>query len=285
VTRSLKGRNGGEFIFTSLGENFAGWVRKDLPEGILTAFARDPEGLLNSSSARVIKEGPKTKVVQARLANGKGASADVIIKRFHYGFPRRLGFLIARSAAVRSLEGALLLQRHCFDTPVPVAAVELRSWKRLGTSYYITEEVAGGHSLGRLWQSEFSSMVGGRRARLARAIVREVARLLCRLHSAGIYHRDLKGSNILVQKWETGQRKFFFIDLDRVAEGRRVSLSKRINNLLQVRTGLWSLRERICFFMRYAELCSASREEGKALVRRLLTLHRNRGNVARRPAI
>jgi hypothetical protein len=63
------------------------------------------------------------------------------------------------------------------------------------------------------------------------------------------------------------------VDLDRVVERRRVSLTKRLKNLLQVRVA-WQARERIYFYLRYAELCCASEEEAKTLVRHAVALRR-----------
>jgi len=100
-----------------------------------------------------------------------------------------------------------------------------------------------------------------------------LAELFARLHGAGIYHGDLKSSNILMQEWRTEEWRFFMVDLDRVVERRRVSLTKRLKNLLQVRVA-WQARERIYFYLRYAELCCASEEEAKTLVRHAVALRR-----------
>jgi hypothetical protein len=267
----------GEFRFAPARGGLAGWVRKDLPKEICADFMRDPEAFFNDPSARVLKDGLKTKVIQKTFQDRTGASWEMIIKRFHYGFfIRRLGFLVFDSPAVRSLQGALLLRQMGFDTPAPMTALEFRSGMRLGTSYYICEAVRDSHSLGVLWQSVLPAAPKTKRIAVSRSIFRDLARLLSRLHSMGIYHRDLKGSNILVQAWETDRRRFFLVDLDRVAQRALVSRAKRIKNLLQVRRGAWSRKERAYFFMRYAMLSCPSKKDAKEFVRQVLAALRRR---------
>ena len=269
------------FAFVSIAKDLAGWVRKDLPPSLFVEFARDPEAFFNEGSARVLKDGVKTKVIQATLRNRNGASREVVIKRFHYdSLPRRLGTYGLRSPAQRCLEGALLLGRNGFHTPAPLAVFESRNLKQRGTSYYISEELRQCHSIQGLWDTIMPTLSTTKRLRLSRSIFRDLARLLSSLHSKRIYHRDLKGSNILIQNWESEQRKFCFVDLDRVGERRLLRLAKRIENLLQVKRGAWSVKERIYFYRRYAELVYPSGEKAKELVRRILAIHqRSRAQV------
>lgn len=279
---SLRSMNAESFRFFSASNGLVGWVRKDIPEKVLADFIRDPDGLIDLASSEVVKSGPKAKVVKHAL--GGGVKSNVITKRFHYRSSlRSLGFLFFSSPAVRSLKGALLLRSKGILIPRPLAALEYRNWRSLGTSYYITEEVGDSHSLQSFWQTVLPKLATKKRLAITRSILRDLARLLSGLHSKGIYHRDLKGSNILIQNWDGDQRRIFLVDLDRVEERPRIPVSKRIKNLLQVRRGAWSLKERIYFFMRYAELCCASKKDAKALVRKVLAVRRKLRRAAKRP--
>lgn len=282
MTVQFRRKGTDEFTSVLARRGLIGWIRKDLPEDLFADFIRDPDGFLNDPSARVLKEGPKTKVIQRRLKEEKGVAREVVVKRFHYRFLlRRLGFRFFQSPAVRSLKGALLLRQRGFHTPVPLAVFEFRNWKDLGTSYYIAEEVRDSYSLRDFWRSALPTLARGDRLAVTRSTLRELAQLLGSLHSMGIYHRDLKASNILVQGWERDGRRFFLVDLDGVWERHCVSLSKRIKNLIQVR-GPWSLKERIYFFMRYAELFCKSRKDCKTLVRKALVRNRTGKTPVRR---
>ena len=263
-------RESGEFVRIALSTDLSGSARKDLPEGLLDEFGRDPERYFDPGSGRSIKNGSKTQLARATLRSPRGAELDVVIKKFRHRFPRRLGFFVAPSPALRSLAGALLLRRKGFHTPAPVAVLDRRGWRHTGTSYYIAEDLKDSSTLRELWRGGFSSQPPMRRFRLGRAVVGDLARLLYRLHAEGLYHHDLKGSNILICDWDMDRRRFYIVDLDRVQERRRIPLSKRIKNLLQVRSGMWSPRERILFFRKYVELIGIPKAEGKQLIRDLL---------------
>ena len=271
MTTVLRGQGADEYEFFSASRGLVGWIRKDLPENLFDEFIRDPDGLMDRGSSGIVKDGPKTKVVRHIFQDGKGVKFNVITKQFYYGAGfRRLGFLFFPSPAARCLNGALLLKSKAILTPRPLAAFEFRSWRRLGTSYYITEEVKDSRSLRDLWRIALPALARSERHKVSGSILHDLARLLSRLHALGIYHRDLKGTNILFREWERPQRQIFLVDLDRVEETTRLSLSRRLKNLAQIRRGAWSMRERIYFFMRYAELYGSSKKEAKALTRRLL---------------
>ncbi len=129
-------------------------------------------------------------------------------------------------------------------------------------------------SLRAFWLEVAPALTKKERIRIGRSIIRQLARLFARLHAAGIYHGDLKGSNILMQDWRSEDRRFFLVDLDRVSE-RRLSPGRRMKNLLQLKVS-WGQRERIYFYLRYAALAAASKPEAKTLARRALVLHRRR---------
>jgi serine/threonine protein kinase len=277
MTIIFRGKDAGDYRFISARNGLTGWIRKDLPEEFFAELVRDPDGLMDRGSSQTVKDGLKTKVVRHILQDGKGIQLNVITKRFHYSSTlRRLGFFFFPSPAVRCLKAARLLKSKGILTSRPLAALEYRNWRSLGTSYYITEEVEDSHSLQSFWQTVLPKLATKKRLAITRSILRDLARLLAGLHSKGIYHRDLKGSNILVQAWETDRRRFFLVDLDRVAQRALVSRAKRIKNLLQVRRGAWSRKERSYFFMRYAMLSYPSKKDAKEFVRKVLAALRRR---------
>jgi tRNA A-37 threonylcarbamoyl transferase component Bud32 len=96
-----------------------------------------------------------------------------------------------------------------------------------------------------------------------------------RLHASGIYHRDLKGSNILVQKVEKGNIDFVLIDLDRVRMNRAFRWRKRIKNLIQIcRLRRLSDRDKVLFLSEYSRQCGVSKRKMKSLVKRIVRLTR-----------
>jgi len=258
-----------------------GVVAKTLPDDAFAPFFRDPDGFLDDLANDVVKNGIKTKVVRARIASGSGGVRSVVIKRFHYpSIVRSLTFFVAPAPALRALRSALLLKSKGFATAEPLAAFQQRNWQGRGTSYYFAEEIQNGLSLRAFWRGGSAAR---ERARSAPAIIRAVAELFAGLHRAGIYHRDLKGSNIIMQDWRTRRPRFFLVDLDVSAARAPLSDRRRFKNLLQPRVE-WSARERAYFYLRYAKLWLGSNREAKALARRLLALHTTSRNAARSSA-
>jgi hypothetical protein len=128
MTGSIRRADIDEFRYVAIGGRLIGWIGKDLSQDLFADFIRDPDGFLDHRSAQVLKDSPKTKVVERTLADPRGAARRIIIKRFTYRSPlRRLAFLFFDSPAVRSLKGASLLKGRGFDTPTPLAAFELRN--------------------------------------------------------------------------------------------------------------------------------------------------------------
>lgn len=268
------------FAAVSARAGLSGWIAKNLPGDFSAGFLADPERFFADPAARVLKDDAKTRVVRIKLPGKDGAARKLVAKRFRYRSPlRRLGFLFSESPAMRSLGGALLLEQKGFHTPEPLAALEFRGWKRLGTSYYLAAEVEDGCSLRAFWLDVAPALPTGERIRAGRSIIRGLAKLFAGLHAAGLYHGDLKGSNILMRDWKIEARRFFLVDLDRVGE-RRLSPAERMKNLLQIKVH-WGPRERLYFYLRYAALAAASKPEAKALARRVLALQRRHSRPAR----
>lgn len=267
---------GGEFNFVPPGRGLSGWIRKDLPEGLLDDFIRDPEGFFNDPSLRYLKKGSKAQVVKTTLRANGGRTWDVIIKRIHYGpLWRRLGFFFFSSPSVRSLEGARILKGWGIRTPPPLAALEYRNWKYLGTSYFLTDEVEGYQSLPALWVNAPPTFSRKEIFQEKRAILKSLAFLFHQLHSTGIYHQDLKGGNILIQKSVSGQWLCYLIDLDGVRKSERLSWFSRIKNLVQLNRTFGehlNLKEKAVFLKHYSDLFSLGRGRRKAIAGEVLSM-------------
>jgi tRNA A-37 threonylcarbamoyl transferase component Bud32 len=158
-----------------------------------------------------------------------------------------------------------------------LAVFEWRDWKRLGTSYCISEEVRDSQSLPAFWQDIPIVSSKERVSQERREVLREVASHFYRLHSRDIYHQDLKGENILIRKSGTGEWQCFFIDVDGVRKSRRLSQSKKVKNLAQLYRTLGkrlNITNKMFFLKCYGELFSLSRQDRKTLAQRVLSMSR-----------
>lgn len=117
---------------------------------------------------------------------------------------------VRRSKARRSMENALRLKDMGFETPEPVAYIEITAGDRLTRSYYISvqEKVDGDF---RLWLDNPA----------AQAALPALASELVRLHRAGVWHKDFSPGNVMFRRDAAarGGYRLFLIDLNRMQFG------------------------------------------------------------------
>lgn len=246
------------FCFVRSPAGLSGWMRDDLPAGFLADFLREPESLLHGVGAEVLKSVAKSTVIRGE-AGGRG----VVIKYYHPAAR------FAWSRALKSLRAASLLQSAGVKTAAPLAAFYNRGWR--GGGYFVSEEIAGSRALRAVLQ-EIQADFAGKEARVLRhRLLTGAAELFYRLHAARIYHRDLKGGNILVRGWENSSWELLLVDLDGLSRMRRLWPSRRIKNLAQLcRIRRWTQRDRIYFMKNYCDRFGMDKNSRKGLTRKVL---------------
>jgi tRNA A-37 threonylcarbamoyl transferase component Bud32 len=125
-------------------------------------------------------------------------------------------------------QAAAELARRGVPTPEPVALLE-----RGKTSYLVTRFVGGSLPLDRILCERFSKPLSTAELAAKRAMVRQLAQWLRRVHDLGIYHDDWSTKNILVAEG-SGRWSFYFLDLESVAPGKRLTYRRRVKNLGQI---------------------------------------------------
>jgi serine/threonine protein kinase len=183
------------------------------------------------------------------------------------------------------LQGALLLKGKGFDTARPFAALEHRGWRNTGISYYVAEEVADGQSLSAFWRDVVPTFSSETAPDKKRQILTVVASLFHRLHSQGIYHGDLKGSNILIRERDEGTWQCFLVDVDSVRKRRRLSWIRRIKNLVQLCNSAgryFDVGEKTFFLNHYADLFHLPSDRRKTLASKVLSMSREWETVSLR---
>ena len=107
----------------------------------------------------------------------------------------------------------------------------------LQESIFVSERVAGSMDLQQYLKQELPM---SRRSRSE--LAGEIASLLANLHKAGLWHRDCKASNILIQN---SAQKLFFIDMDGLGKRRRFwpGSNRRDRALLRLAAAVWIIPE------------------------------------------
>lgn len=177
--------------------------------------------------ARVIKQTGRITVTRA-LLEGR----EVIIKRYDLGGPlERIRYLCHPSRARRFWAAARTLRTLDIPTPDPLGFLE--HWENgiPATSCMITAFMPGtddaSHWLG--WTSST------RPDDIKQALAKDLARAITDLYGHGIYHRDTKTSNLLLEHpMEPDRRRFLWLDLECAAFGVRPRRHQIIRNVVQV---------------------------------------------------
>jgi tRNA A-37 threonylcarbamoyl transferase component Bud32 len=169
-------------------------VRLPFLDGTLQAILSAPDRCLAECGA-LLKDGRAATV---------GARGGFVLKRSNF----RRGVWVLKnifrpSRARVAYRRAYHLELAGVPTARPVAVAEKRCGRLLLRSYLLTEEIAASEHLGAYLQ---------RVQRVEPAARKAVARLVARLHEEGFRHRDLKETNILLDR----QLQPWLIDLDGV---------------------------------------------------------------------
>jgi hypothetical protein len=119
------------------------------------------------------------------------------------------------------------------------------------------------------------SSKGGELGRGARkmGLIRGLARALAGMHNYSIFHHDLKTCNIMVKE-KYKSLDFTFLDFDNVSFSEKITVRKRVKNLVQINLStprLFTLADRLRFLNEYMNLCGITNEK-KNILRGVINL-------------
>lgn len=229
------------------------WVSRWCADPAFIALLAGADRLFGDPECVVIKDQIKTKVARTVLCIA-GERRRVYVKRYNaFSLRFKLLSVFCQSGAVKSLNGAVVLNNSGITTPRPLAAVETRFCGMLADSFLISEEITGGRTTDAYWIRSLRERPGADGFRHRRAFLSRLARLFQSLHAQRIYHNDLKDANILaVGDGMQESIEYFLLDLEGVKRCFRLSRRRRVKNLVQLyRTlGKHVSRPRKLFFLK-----------------------------------
>lgn len=218
----------------------------------------NPRQLLDANAHRAYKLSHRSVVVRAELILG-GRPVEVAYKRVR---PRNwwkslLHYFRRNSAMEAWYYGHALLIRG-IATARPLAVIERPRFGLPSEGYLATQWIDGAKNL-HVYAWQLYGRPEAERQRRVRQIAESLGRLLGRMHSWHVSHRDLKGCNILIVE-QPSSVECYLIDADSVRIPRRLSAYFRAFNLGRLATSLeahrWVTRaDRLRFLRAYlAEL-------------------------------
>ena len=134
---------------------------------------------------------------------------DVVVKSFRKPiFVNRIAYTFLRkSKAQRSYEYGLEILKRGFDSPEPIAFLELYQNGLLSRSYFVSIFKAGTETVRQLMEGK----VAGNEVLLT-----AFAKFTAEIHKAEILHIDYSPGNILYKTNENGDFEFSLIDINRL---------------------------------------------------------------------
>jgi hypothetical protein len=205
----------------------------------------EPHKLFDAADAVVVKGSPSSTVVRRSVQIGPHV-VDVYIKRHRRKRWYKGLFDLFRPSRARrafALGHALLTRR--IATALPLAMLEHRAGPWLRDSILIAEAVTPAEHLNRFldrWLGPEAlrrrDIDAARQRDLAHDLLRQLGRLLMRLHSEGFAHRDLKSGNLLIHWMREGSPEVVLVDLDGLSYHRRLSSRRMFQGLMRLNVSL-----------------------------------------------
>jgi len=164
------------------------------PDGQLTM----PEAFFSEENPEYLKQGGSSTVIKTGKPN-----KELVIKRYNIkNTLHALKRALRRTRASRSWSMGHLLQIYGINTPVPIAFIEHKFGPIMNVSYFICEYVPGPNLIE--YFSDSKPLTDEQKI-----IAEKVIIILKKLAKAGIYHGDMKATNLVVNNGE-----LWLLDLD-----------------------------------------------------------------------
>jgi len=211
------------------------WISRAYRDPQFADSLTDPDRLLGDADCHVIKDEKKMKVGHLTVNIG-GTPRSLYIKRYNAFSPHyALISSVVQSGALRSLRGAIVLDKAGIPTVTPVAAVENRRCGIVYKSFFISEEIMDAKTADAYWKEDLQHLKGREGFNRRLVFLRQLAGVFQRLHAQQIYHGDLKDANILVAADRHGRSiRLFLLDLERVRRYSRLSQRRQVKSFVQL---------------------------------------------------
>jgi tRNA A-37 threonylcarbamoyl transferase component Bud32 len=179
--------------------------------------------------------------------------------------------LVRASRAKRAFNATKMLAENGFGAPAIVAMGERKPGLFHTRNFLVTLEVEGAKQIHQL-VADRSENLTKEQLRDKRELIGALGQTIGRMHTKDIFHGDLRLGNVLARQESNGWQ-FFFLDNERTKKFRRLPVRLCLKNLVQLnmfRSATMSNTDRMRFFKKYLTENGKSKEEGKALIHKVV---------------
>lgn len=166
----------------------------------------------------------KIRAYDMAMQHDGGTLCRVVVKRFkHLSLIQKIVYAFRRHKAQKAYRNGLLLVSRGFDTPMPIAFVELRRGLWLEDAYYICGSTSLPCIEGETDRDDWNA-----------SLATDFGAFVARLHDKGVLHHDLNDTNVLFERDEAGHYRFEVIDINRMKfypESEAIPMEECIENL------------------------------------------------------
>ena len=264
-------KSNGAFNATTYGKYTIN-MRREWDVKVLADMINEHALSLIKNADNVIKSAYKTAVT--RIQASHETTHSVCIKEYKYpAVVKKFLYSFFRSSARKAWYAAHGMLASNFLTPKPIALCEEKRFGILKKSFLIMEDISCCLPCYRYVVEKFNYCYDKVTTEKKQKFISLLATSFQQLHDSGIYHADLKGSNILIRElpdtWD-----FFYIDLDRVRFNTTITRKEKINNLTQLNASLpncVTYTDRLRFYRIYTG-AKKLHDEDKKIVRSIIQL-------------
>lgn len=235
----------------------------------------DLEKLLSKPKMHLKVDGSTTVAVYDLEICGKTLSVAV---KTHISQSNVKDFLrgVFRDKSLRNFKTAAKLCDNGIPTPLPLAAMTQKRGLRTVKTIFITEYIENSCDLYSFLSEKISQIDAGDKpsSRVKKQVASQIAKILARLHGAGMWHRDAKAGNFLIAPTDSGNFEVMLVDMDGIktylipTAKRRYSPFAKLGSVLIWHKGI-SMTDYLRSFRIYCNLSKVDKHESNKIFRRL----------------
>ncbi len=259
-------------------KQWALYINKDFPKTSI-------EALLPASEQFDGVRGPFVEVPSSRFARVfkcsigfRGRCHNLYIKQY---FCRSawdfIKHLVRPSRAKRAFKASILLDENGLGTTGVIAMGERRYGPFCGANFLITRELGDAKEIYTCFRNNWPGR-SVNELRDKRRFIKALGETIGQMHSAGIFHGDMRAGNVFAKK-SADTWQFFFLDNERTRKFRRLPGRLRLKNLVQInmlQARTISNTDRMRFLKSYIEFDAGIRRKYKELAGKVIAKTRKR---------